>query len=169
MREYLRHFADSGIGSATPIKVGSMLRDWLRCVGGDVADELIGLAAGSQIAPELIIAIDARTENIATATAASECSTVAEEEGLPAWLVQNWDWYPGFRGSRLLWIARLRGMRWRATFTEVGTLAKIGINSDRVDVGLNLLHSPRGASGVPYRFTCCCARRWIEAERRIRR
>jgi isopenicillin-N N-acyltransferase like protein len=106
-------------------------------------EELAGIAAGAGVDVRDLLAVNARTELIASA---DECSVI----GAGAILAQNWDWHPDFQESTLVWIVHDDG-RWFATITEAGMLAKIGINDAGLGVCLNLLNTSEdgGLHGVP--------------------
>ncbi|WP_051323784.1 C45 family autoproteolytic acyltransferase/hydolase [Candidatus Solirubrobacter pratensis] len=109
----------------------------------DEHEEIAGIAAGAGVDCRELLAVNARTELIASA---DECSVV----GAGGLLAQNWDWHPDLQDSTLVWVVHERG-RWFATVTEAGMLAKIGLNDAGLGVCLNLLISSEdgGLDGVP--------------------
>ncbi len=104
------------------------------------------MASGAGVHPAVLFAVNARTEILAGRTVASECSTVAAA-GCGPWGKQNWDWHPEFMRSWIVWVIELDDSSWFATFTEAGLLAKLGINSHGLAVGLSRLNSP--SDGFP--------------------
>ena len=109
----------------------------------DEHEEIAGIAAGAGVDCRDLLAVNARTELIASA---GECSVV----GAGGLLAQNWDWHPDLQDSTLVWVVHERD-RWFATVTEAGMLAKIGLNDAGLGVCLNLLVSSEdgGLDGVP--------------------
>jgi isopenicillin-N N-acyltransferase-like protein len=113
-----------------------------------LAEELAGVAEGCGHAPELVAALNGRTE----AMALQECSVIGRVAGEDApWLAQNWDWYDDATGRVVLWGAAVEGGERFLTMTEAGVLGKIGVSSRGVAVALSLLeHADDGRDvGVP--------------------
>jgi isopenicillin-N N-acyltransferase-like protein len=111
---------------------------------GDLVDEIEGIAAGARHDAEELVAINARTELLARSVPISECSLVGvvSNAGAPRCLLaQNWDWHPDLRESLVWWHVEGRGSRWFTTLTEAGMVAKLGMNSRGICVGLNFLSS----------------------------
>ena len=131
----------------------------------EALEEIDGIAAGSGISYDTLLAMNARTEllppdyraRVAAATgmtpaadgAINECTSFAlapagaggREPGPPVWLAQNWDWLGGQRDALvLLDVVPERGPRY-LTVTEAGMLAKIGCNERGLGVTLNILRS----------------------------
>jgi isopenicillin-N N-acyltransferase-like protein len=111
----------------------------------DEHEELAGIAIGAGVDVRELLAVNARTELIASRSA-DECSVV----GAGGLLAQNWDWHPDLQESTVVWIVHEDG-RWFATVTEAGILAKIGLNDAGLGVCLNLLATSAdgGLEGVP--------------------
>jgi len=110
--------------------------------------ELEGVADGAGVAPELIGALNARTE----IAREGGCSLLARLDALDGpWLAQNWDWYVDAPERCCVWTADLADGERLVTMTEAGILAKLGLNSRGLAVGLNILHHRRdgGPMGVP--------------------
>jgi isopenicillin-N N-acyltransferase-like protein len=113
----------------------------------DEHEELAGIASGAGVDVRELLAVNARTELIASKyTSPDECSTI----GAGGLLAQNWDWHPDLQESTVVWIVH-EGDRWFATITEAGILAKIGLNDAGLGVCLNLLATSAdgGLDGVP--------------------
>jgi isopenicillin-N N-acyltransferase-like protein len=126
-----------------------------------LAEEIEGIASGAGQAPDVLFAINARTELLAgglVAGTAAECSTVAvlDRERASGVLVQNWDFHPDLAGSRVLWTVDDGDERRFTTFTEAGILAKIGSNAHGVALAINFLATDRdgGLDGVPVHVLC---------------
>jgi isopenicillin-N N-acyltransferase like protein len=112
-----------------------------------LAAELEAFALGAALEPELIAALNGRTELLALA----ECTVVgrcASAEG--PWLAQNWDWYADAPERCLVWSAAVEGGRF-ATMTEAGILGKVGVSTRGIALTLNILHhaSDGGELGIP--------------------
>jgi isopenicillin-N N-acyltransferase-like protein len=113
-----------------------------------LVEELEGVAAGAGVAPELIGALNARTE-IAREGGCSLLARLNAPDG--PWLAQNWDWYVDAPERCYVWTADLADGERLVTMTEAGILAKLGLNSRGLAVGLNILYHRRdgGPMGVP--------------------
>ena len=109
------------------------------------ATEIEAIAAGAEIDPHELRAVNARTEILAGA-GPTECSVI----GAGGLLAQNWDWHPDLSASTVVWIVKTQE-GWFATLTEAGILAKIGLNDAGLGVCLNLLRSTAdgGVKGTP--------------------
>jgi isopenicillin-N N-acyltransferase-like protein len=148
LASYLPLFADLGHPREEVRRFGSRVLDRVEQWHSPLAVELEAFALGARLEPELIAALNGRTELLALA----ECTTVgrcASTQG--PWLAQNWDWYADTPERCLVWSAAVEGARF-ATMTEAGILAKIGVSSRGVAVALNILYHAddgRGELGVP--------------------
>jgi isopenicillin-N N-acyltransferase-like protein len=119
--------------------------------------EIEGIAVGAVQPAPLLFAINARTEllcgGVVAGVGGGECSTVAvvDEDGRRAVLAQNWDFHPALAPSRVAWTVRRDERTSFTGFTEAGILAKLGVNSHGVAIGINFLASDRdsGAGGLP--------------------
>jgi isopenicillin-N N-acyltransferase-like protein len=108
-------------------------------------EELEGVAEGAGQRPELIAALNARTELLAL----QECSLMARTESPEGpWLAQNWDWYTDAAERCVLWSAATPDATY-VTMTEAGMLAKLGLSSRGVAVGLNILAHTRDRRSRP--------------------
>jgi isopenicillin-N N-acyltransferase-like protein len=107
----------------------------------DLVAEIEGVAAGAGVPVEALLRLQARTELMGGA----ECSLIGE----PGVVRQNWDWHPDV--VPLVWVVEQPGGRWFATLTEAGIVAKIGLSSAGLCVGLNFLRCSLdgGLDGVP--------------------
>lgn len=116
----------------------------------DLVEELEGIAAGSANDVRELLALNARTELLGPA-GPGECSVLGRVTQDGVVLSQNWDWHPDLRASRVVWSVRQPEGGWFATLTEAGLLAKIGLNSAGLAVGLNFLtwSGDGGLQGLP--------------------
>lgn len=106
--------------------------------------EMRGIAGGAGIEPELIGALNARTEILAflRAPLRGECSTVVRVDpfsGTPLSL-QTWDWYSEFSEHWLVWHIPHADGGYTTTVTEYGIVGKAGVNSRGLGVHFNILH-----------------------------
>jgi isopenicillin-N N-acyltransferase-like protein len=113
-----------------------------------LAAEMEAFALGARIEPELVAALNGRTELLCLA----ECTAVGRCESADGpWLVQNWDWYADAPERCVVWSAAVEGARF-ATMTEAGILAKVGVSTRGIAVALNILyHAGDGTDelGIP--------------------
>jgi isopenicillin-N N-acyltransferase like protein len=150
---YDRLFAAAGLEPRRIRQLALAARDALTGWAPDLATELDRYADATGLPPWRIHAVDARTELLAAAGAASrgECSAIAGAN--PAGVMigaQTWDWHRELSGG---WaVLRYPQARYPfITLTEAGLLAKIGINSAGLGVLFNILshRSDTGDGGVP--------------------
>ena len=113
-----------------------------------LAAELEAFALGARLEPELVAALNGRTELLCLA----ECTTVGRCESADGpWLAQNWDWYADAPERCVVWSAAVEGARF-ATMTEAGILAKVGVSTRGIAVALNILYHAgdgRDELGIP--------------------
>lgn len=145
---YLPLFEDGGRTRDDVRRFGARVLERTANWHAPLAAELEAFAAGARIEPELIAALNGRTELLCLA----ECTTVGrcESAGGP-WLAQNWDWYADAPERCVVWSAAVEGARF-ATMTEAGILAKVGVSTRGIAVALNILyHAGDGADelGIP--------------------
>jgi isopenicillin-N N-acyltransferase-like protein len=125
-------------------------------------EEMQGIAQGADVALGDILALNARSELMFSATAAGaaagpgECSSLAVLPEASAnghtLLAQNWDWLPAAaETSVVIEVHRDDGPNY-ITVAEAGHLAKVGINSAGLGACTNTLVSQcdQGCVGVPY-------------------
>ncbi|MCG8346305.1 MAG: C45 family autoproteolytic acyltransferase/hydrolase [Chloroflexales bacterium] len=144
----------------------------------DLLAEMQGIAEGADVSTDSIIALNARTELLASSDRSvdgphrgyaaalarnranavpehGECTVVA---ALPAatrsgatLLAQTWDWNGDQRAACVLLRIQAPGRPALLTLTEAGIVAKIGLNSAGVGVCLNILrsHADGERPGVP--------------------
>ncbi|WP_113698677.1 C45 family autoproteolytic acyltransferase/hydolase [Nonomuraea lactucae] len=105
-------------------------------------------------------ALNARTEILAASAvrngasvSRAECSTAVHlpHDGTAPHTIQTWDWHDHLRDVRLVWAYQPRPGHQVRTFTELGVLAKIGLNSRGIGVHFNILEhdSDTDEIGVP--------------------
>jgi len=126
-----------GIDEPAVLRYGSATLDKLAAERPHVGRELEGVAAGSGLAPEVVAALNARTELVFSA----ECATVGRVRGPEGpWLSQNWDWYID-APERCVVVACDPGPAEHryVTFTEAGLLAKIGVNDAGLALSLDIM------------------------------
>jgi isopenicillin-N N-acyltransferase-like protein len=117
----------------------------IRTYAPQQAEEIHGIAAGAELPPAHIFAINARSELVPFT--APECTAVcAPQAGL---LGQTWDWCEELEDLvTVMSITREDGHR-LLTVTEPGIVGKIGLSSAGLGVCLNFLSAPRSSDGVP--------------------
>ncbi|MFD0595520.1 C45 family autoproteolytic acyltransferase/hydrolase [Catellatospora coxensis] len=164
---YLDRFSrGAGLDLAAVTAQGAAFRETTLSHFPRLAAMLDGVARGASVAPELIYAINARSELLygapacgspgASAGDRGECTSLGvlgpRSEGGRTLLAQNWDWHPGHRDYNVLLITRDERGHEVITLTEAGMLAKTGLNSAGVGVCVNLLGCDRDGrpGGVPY-------------------
>ena len=150
---YDRLFAVAGLAPARVRQLALAARDALTDWAPDLATELDRYAEASGLPAWQIHALNARTELLAAAGAASrgECSAIAGANPAAGMVgAQTWDWHRELSGG---WaVLAYPQARWPfVTLTEAGLLAKIGINSAGLGVLFNILshRSDTGNGGVP--------------------
>ncbi len=175
-RCYAAMFASCGIDWTTAQQRAAEFRDIIEGCGGGIIEEIEGLAAGSGLKVNEILALNCRTEilppsflgmeyahsDVAKARNAAmglfdigECTSVAVAGTRCAdghtRVAQNWDWV-GFQRQNVIAL-RVHRDGWPdyVTLTEAGIVAKIGVNEHGVGVGLNILRATddREGLGIP--------------------
>ncbi|MDX6496302.1 MAG: isopenicillin-N N-acyltransferase like protein [Gaiellales bacterium] len=139
-----------------PDEVTRLGGEALQRIGGYapyLAEEIEGIASGSGVSPEMIGALNARTEVLRAGR--GECSTVAclgtaTADGAPIGM-QTWDWHDDLAGSWMRWTIEHASGHRVDTMTEAGIVGKVGVSSAGVAVLLNILgHRDDGPPlGVP--------------------
>ncbi|MGN9841123.1 C45 family autoproteolytic acyltransferase/hydrolase [Nonomuraea sp. H19] len=162
---YTELFTVAGAAPAQIHEWGERALDRAAAWAPQLAEEIVGIAAGAGLEPWQVAAVNARTEILAAidAVGEGECSTsvVLPGSGLPARTVQTWDWHDHLRDAPMLWELEPRPGHVVRTFTEAGALAKIGVNSAGLGIHFNILrHGSDSADvGVPVHLI---ARRILE-------
>jgi len=163
---YARLFAYCGIDWREARLRGSAFRDAIGALGGDLVEEIEGIAEGSGRQVEEILALNARTEILPPTFPGDphpnwrEIDAGNRASGVPDWgectalavhprasapggtlLAQNWDWLGSQREALILLRAGQADAPAYLTLTEAGMLAKIGFNEHGFGVCLNILRS----------------------------
>ncbi|CDQ38576.1 MULTISPECIES: C45 family autoproteolytic acyltransferase/hydolase [Virgibacillus] len=118
-------------------------------------DEIEGVAEGSGLAFEDILALNARSEIALTGDAHTSfsdgCTSICTSSPLTADTIigQNWDWKATQKDSLLMMNIERKDRPNILMVTEGGIIGKIGCNEHAVGVGLNALHSSKKSDGVP--------------------
>ncbi len=145
---YLRRFP---FERAEVVRRGGLFQETTRQHFPRLAVMLEALGQASGVQPELIYAINARSELIYGHPQDGECTSMGllQEHTI---LAQNWDWHPDQRPYTLLLVTRDERGHEVAALTEAGMLAKAGLNNAGLGVCVNLLGSDRDGrpGGVPY-------------------
>jgi isopenicillin-N N-acyltransferase like protein len=150
---YLRLFRLKGLDEGQVLEFGARALDRIGDFSPELSDEIAGIAAGSGLAPELIGALNARTELLAAGR--GECSVIASlgtatSSGTPIG-VQTWDWHDELSDSWMRWTIDHPGGHRVETMTEAGIVGKVGVSSEGVAILMNILgHRDDGPPiGVP--------------------
>jgi len=152
---YERLFGAAGAGPRLQREVAERSLERTQSWAPALADEITGIAAGSGLEPWHVAALNARTEVLAAAGAATpgECSTfvVAPPGGGPPRTIQTWDWYEDLRDNVLLLTVETGPGGAVHLFTEFGIVGKIGVNEAGLGLHFNILHHAADGSdpGVP--------------------
>jgi isopenicillin-N N-acyltransferase like protein len=145
---YLPLFEDGGRTRDDVRRFGARVLERTGRWHAPLAAELEAFALGAQREPELVAALNGRTELLCLA----ECTTVGRCESADGpWLAQNWDWYADAPERCVVWSAAVEGARF-ATMTEAGILAKVGVSTRGIAVALNILYHAsdgRDELGIP--------------------
>jgi isopenicillin-N N-acyltransferase-like protein len=121
---------------------------------------LAGIAEGAEIALEKIVLLNSRTEILYRSGQPSErhgaCTTGAVRGDRSAtghtYVLQNWDWRDNLSAQTFLLGTEDEEGHRTLTLAEAGMLAKSGVSSSGIGLGVNLLASDRGGDrgGVPF-------------------
>ena len=121
----------------------------------EIIEEMQGIASGSGLTLEDVVAINARSELLySNAPEESEgCTAVAvmpEKTSSGRLLIgQNWDYTPLAASSLVMLKIKQNSKPDILMMTEAGMVGKIGINSCGLCTGLNALSAPSVPKGVP--------------------
>jgi isopenicillin-N N-acyltransferase-like protein len=134
----------AGVDERTALRVGTEVLEVVDAWRPALRVEMEAVAAAGGIAVEAVGALNGRTELVV----AAECATVGRVHG-PAgpWLAQNWDWFLD-APERCVVVTTPT----YTTFTEVGILAKIGVNRAGLALSLDILRHDSDRSdpiGIP--------------------
>lgn len=119
-------------------------------------EEMRGIAEGSGLEFEEIVALNARTELLYWQDEGCTGAACMPEvtEGGHTLLGQNWDWRPACQESAIVLHVRPEDGPEMITFVEAGLLARAGLNAAGVGVTGNFLQSDTdfGRRGIPIPF-----------------
>ncbi|MGH3359532.1 MAG: C45 family autoproteolytic acyltransferase/hydrolase [Nocardioidaceae bacterium] len=169
LADYGLLFEAAGLDPATVRDVADDCYQRLDEWAPDLAAELSGVAAGSDLRLREVAALNCRTEILVRGAIAGlkECTTaVWLPFGRHPHILQTWDWIPSLDNFSVLQHISPDGLS-VATFAENGVLGKVGVN----DAGIGLLftlmfHTADGTvSGVPMHAV---ARRVLDSARSVR-
>lgn len=152
---YRRLFAATGnLNAAEIADLGTTTLSSIAAWAPTLAEEIEGIAAGAYLEPSIVAALNARTEILGVCRAVRHECTVAvalRTDGAAPTAVQTWDWHDEVAGSWLIWTIQDSSGRLVRTLTEYGIVGKLGVNSSRLALLLNILrHSADGERiGVP--------------------
>jgi len=163
---YARLFAFCGIDWRDAQRRGATFREAIAALGGELLEEIEGIAEGSGRQVDEIMALNARTEILPPTYPDErhprwrELDAANRAAGVPDWgectaiavpwsasatggtlLAQNWDWLGAQRGALVILRVRQPGAPACITLTEAGMLAKIGFNEHGFGLCLNILRS----------------------------
>ena len=117
----------------------------------NVADEIRGIARGSGLELWQVAFLNARSEIMMNRAfhqqAIGECTVIYSPT--TKLLAENWDWYLELRDLACVVRAHQADGPALLFFTEPGLVAKVGLNSHGLGVGLSILESPTYEPGVP--------------------
>lgn len=138
---YGRLFEAAADSSFDPRPLGRLALERTREFAPELADEIAGMAAGAHVDPDLLGAVNARTEVLAVANPRRmECSTVVVlPPAAPPVALQTWDWYLAMSDGWVHWTIPHPDGRRVETVTEYGVVGKIGVSSAGVGVLFNML------------------------------
>ncbi len=166
LADWLTSLTQSGVGDGEA-HARDLLRDTdfrtaLRTHCPDLLDEVVGMAEGAKIDPDLLFALQLMDEewayrgrHRAEAPSREKCSSVAiVTPGGPTWIGQNMDLGPYTDGHQVVLRIAPDGERSGAlVFTAEGMVALLGVNAAGVGVCVNSLPQlPNGRTGVPVAF-----------------
>ena len=126
--------------------------------------EIEGIAEGAGVGPDEILALNVRTEVMfaakardasATLPRVAECTSMAllpERTGSTTLLSQNWDWLVHSFDTVVIVECEREDAPNYVTVVEAGLLAKFGMNSAGIAIGVNAMVSTgdQGAADVPF-------------------
>ena len=148
---YERLFAQHSIAATEVRDIASRTWDAVAAWSAPLAEEMAGLASGSDLDEWQVAALNARSEILTRSRlgAPGECSTVVSLDPARAPLtIQTWDWQHVMTDVKVIWKYEARPGRTVKTFTEFGILAKVGVNSSGLGVHFNLLQHRADGEGV---------------------
>lgn len=143
--------------------IGRQYREAIREFDPRYIEEMQGIAEGTGLEEDDLLALNARTEILARLAferpelrLRGECTSFGffprSSDAEPTLIGQNWDWLDLTRESLIVLEAEPNDGPSFVTIVEAGLLAKCGMNAAGVGLATNALLSEadRGAVGVPY-------------------
>lgn len=161
---YERNFHRSGIRWAKAVGYARRYADSIADAFPQLISELEGIAAGSGLEFDDVLAMNCRTEimwsrvneQLPSTRVPAECSsfglTPDRTEAAHAWIGQNWDWLVhAFDSVILLEVERPDGPNY-VTVVEAGLLAKSTLNAAGIGIAVNTLITSDDADtdGIPF-------------------
>ena len=150
---YMSAFRGRGFTDAKVAAIASEFADVIESAEPVLFEELQGIAEGSDVGFNFIIAMNARTEILRRQE--DGCTGIAclpeVTSNSHTLLAQNWDWIPACRDSTIVLHVRPDEGPEFITLVEAGLLGRGGLNSAGVGVAGNFLQSDEdfGQSGLP--------------------
>jgi len=149
LANYAKLFAFNGMDWGDAQQRALKYRDCIGAFDASLLEEMEGIARGVGRPFSEILTLNARTEvlppTFLTGSDAGECTAIAVSPAASATgetlLAQNWDWIGSQREALIVLRVRESADPACLTLTEAGMLAKIGLNSLGLGVGLNFLRS----------------------------
>ena len=138
-------FEHSELSEVEIYKRVNILISKTRAVFPNLISELECISESSNIPIQQIFLINARTEILNASV--GECTSIAIPKN--NLLAQTWDWIEELEKLMVILIVEKEDGSSFVTLTEPGMLAKIGVNSHGIGVGLNFLKSKHSLDGVP--------------------
>lgn len=138
-------FEHSELSEVEIYKRVNILISKTRAVFPNLISELECISESSNIPIQQIFLINARTEILNASV--GECTSIAIPKN--NLLAQTWDWIEELEKLMVILIVEKEDGSSFVTLTEPGMLAKIGVNSYGIGVGLNFLKSKHSLDGVP--------------------
>ncbi|AFR28090.1 C45 family peptidase [Arthrobacter sp. Rue61a] len=153
---YSDFFTTLGVAPQKVRDIAERSHEALRVWSPALAEEAEGWADGAGLETWELSVVNARTEILAAApkkVSSHECSTAVYAPagtGAPQ-TMQTWDWHDDLAPEGLLLELDPSRGRTTKTFTEFGTLGKIGVNSEGLGLHFNILahSSDDDSAGVP--------------------
>jgi isopenicillin-N N-acyltransferase-like protein len=153
---YSDFFTTLGVSPQRVRTIAEQSHEALRAWSPALAEEAEGWADGAGLETWQLGVVNARTEILAAAPkkpSSHECSTAVYAPATPGvpQTLQTWDWHHDLAPEGLLLELTPAPGRTTKTFTEFGTLGKIGVNSAGLGLHFNILAhaSDDDSAGVP--------------------
>ena len=152
-----RHYA--GWEWAQVVEHAARYRPAIQAYAPHYLEEMEGIAEGSGVEEQDVLAINVRTEIMFAAVARKAAQGCTSFVALPeatasrhTLVGQNWDWKPAMGETVIVLEAEQEEGPDFVTVVEAGLLAKVGMNSAGIGLTTNALVSDldRGDPGVPY-------------------